>query len=688
MIKKKLISRDISWLSFNARVLQEANDATVPLQHRIKFLGIFSNNLDEFFRVRVASLKRMLELVGKKANMHLEENPKLILEKIQQIVISQQNEFNIIWKKIQLELKKENVFLITEKQLNSFQKKYVQDFFEKNIRNNVIPLLIEGIPQMPYLREKSIYLGVVMQRKKAAFKQQFAIIEIPSKAIGRFILLPQSNGKKYIILLEDIIRFNLPKIFSFFDYDYFESYVFKITRDAEIDYDSDFSSSFIQKIEKGLKNRRKGKPVRFIYDKEMNTGLLNYLIQKLQLSKKDNLIPGGRIHNFRHFMDFPVLLKVKNERLKPFIHPILKNKINISNVILKNDIMLHFPYHSFESLIDLLREAAMDPHVKTIKITNYRLASNSKIINALINAARNGKEVVVMLELRARFDEEANLEWKEILEQEGIKVLIGFTNMKVHAKLCVITKLKAKKKIEYGFVSTGNLNEKTATIYADHCLLTSNKNILLNINKIFNYLENPRMSKNSLATCKTLLVSPILMRKEIESLINNEIKNCKKGLQAGIIIKLNSLSDYKLIDKIYAAAEANVPIKIIVRSISCGMFFQKKFHQNIQVISIVDEYLEHARVMIFSNNGKEKIYISSADWMVRNLDHRIEAAAPILNKEIKNEILEIYKIQLADNVKARILDHELSNQYATNQKKKTRSQVQIYHYLQQKKYTI
>lgn len=688
MIKKKLISRDISWLSFNARVLQEANDATVPLQHRIKFLGIFSNNLDEFFRVRVASLKRMLELVGKKANMHLEENPKLILEKIQQIVISQQNEFNIIWKKIQLELKKENVFLITEKQLNSFQKKYVQDFFEKNVRNNVIPLLIEGIPQMPYLREKSIYLGVVMQRKKAAFKQQFAIIEIPSKAIGRFILLPQSNGKKYIILLEDIIRFNLPKIFSFFDYDYFESYVFKITRDAEIDYDSDFSSSFIQKIEKGLKNRRKGKPVRFIYDKEMNTGLLNYLIQKLQLSKKDNLIPGGRIHNFRHFMDFPVLLKVKNERLKPFIHPILKNKINISNVILKNDIMLHFPYHSFESLIDLLREAAMDPHVKTIKITNYRLASNSKIINALINAARNGKEVVVMLELRARFDEEANLEWKEILEQEGIKVLIGFTNMKVHAKLCVITKLKAKKKIEYGFVSTGNLNEKTATIYADHCLLTSNKNILLNINKIFNYLENPRMSKNSLATCKTLLVSPILMRKEIESLINNEIKNCKKGLQAGIIIKLNSLSDYKLIDKIYAAAEANVPIKIIVRSISCGMFFQKKFHQNIQVISIVDEYLEHARVMIFSNNGKEKIYISSADWMVRNLDHRIEAAAPILNKEIKNEILEIYKIQLADNVKARILDHELSNQYATNQKKKTRSQVQIYHYLQQKKYTI
>lgn len=688
MIKKKLISRDISWLSFNARVLQEANDATVPLQHRIKFLGIFSNNLDEFFRVRVASLKRMLELVGKKANMHLEENPKLILEKIQQIVISQQNEFNIIWKKIQLELKKENVFLITEKQLNSFQKKYVQDFFEKNVRNNVIPLLIEGIPQMPYLREKSIYLGVVMQRKKAAFKQQFAIIEIPSKAIGRFILLPQSNGRKYIILLEDIIRFNLPKIFSFFDYDYFESYVFKITRDAEIDYDSDFSSSFIQKIEKGLKNRRKGKPVRFIYDKEMNTGLLNYLIQKLQLSKKDNLIPGGRIHNFRHFMDFPVLLKVKNERLKPFIHPILKNKINISNVILKNDIMLHFPYHSFESLIDLLREAAMDPHVKTIKITNYRLASNSKIINALINAARNGKEVVVMLELRARFDEEANLEWKEILEQEGIKVLIGFTNMKVHAKLCVITKLKAKKKIEYGFVSTGNLNEKTATIYADHCLLTSNKNILLNINKIFNYLENPKMSKNSLATCKTLLVSPILMRKEIESLINNEIKNCKKGLQAGIIIKLNSLSDYKLIDKIYAAAEANVPIKIIVRSISCGMFFQKKFHQNIQVISIVDEYLEHARVMIFSNNGKEKIYISSADWMVRNLDHRIEAAAPILNKEIKNEILEIYKIQLADNVKARILDHELSNQYATNQKKKTRSQVQIYHYLQQKKYTI
>lgn len=686
MSKKKYISRDISWLSFNARVLQEANDDSVPLQHRIKFLGIFSNNLDEFFRVRVASLKRMQELVDKKANMHLEENPKLILEKIQQIVITQQNEFYIIWKKILNELKKENVFLVNEKQLNTAQKKYAQDFFENTVRNNVIPLLIEGTPQMPYLREKSIYLGVVMQRKKAAFKQQFAILEIPSKTIGRFILLPETNGKKYIILLEDIIRLNLPKIFSYFDYDYFESHVFKITRDAEIDYDSDFSTTFIQKIEKGLKNRRKGKPVRFIYDKEMNTGLLHYLIQKLQLSKKDNLIPGGRIHNFRHFMDFPNLFKIKNERAKPFVHPVLKAKLKVTDVILKNDVMLHFPYHSFNSLIDLLRESAMDPQVTTIKITNYRLAPHSKIINALINAARNGKKVIVMLELRARFDEEANLEWKEILEEEGIKVLIGFTNIKVHAKICVITKLKAKKKLQYGFVSTGNLNEKTASVYADHCLLTSNKNIMLNINKIFNYLENPKLNKNSLATCKTLLVSPISMRKTIESLINNEIKNSHKGLSSGILIKLNSFSDYKLIDKIYAAAEANVPIKIIVRSISCGMFFQKKFKNNIQVISIVDEYLEHARVMIFNNNNKEKVFISSADWMVRNLDHRIEAAVPIYNKEIKKEILEMYKIQLTDNVKARVLNHALSNDYVTNNQKKVRSQIQIYQYLQNKKY--
>lgn len=686
MGKKNYISRDISWLSFNARVLQEANDSTVPLQQRIRFLGIFSNNLDEFFRVRVASLKRMLELKGKKGNMHLEEKPKFILEKIQQLVIKQQSEFNIIWNKILLELKKENVLFVNDKNPSANQRKFIQDFFENNVRNNVIPLLIEGIPQMPYLREKSLYLGVVMQRRKSAFKQQFAIIEIPSKVIGRFILLPEEKGKKYIILLEDVIRINLPKIFSFFDYDNYESHVFKITRDAEIDFDSDFSSSFIQKIEKGLKNRRKGKPVRFLYDKEMNTGLLNYLIQKLNLSKKDNLIPGSRIHNFRHFIDFPVLFESKQQRAKPFVHPSLKNKLKVTDVILKKDIMLHFPYHSFDSLIDLLREAAMDPQVTTIKITNYRLASNSKIINALINAARNGKQVIVMLELRARFDEEANLEWKEILEEEGIKVLIGFTNMKVHAKICIITKLKDKKKIHYGFVSTGNLNEKTANIYADHCLLTSNKNIMSNINKVFNYIENPKLYEHAISSCKSLFVSPKYMRNQIDDLINKEISNSKKGLSSGILLKINSLSDYKLIDKLYTAAEANVPIKIIVRSICCGMFFQKKFKNNFQVISIVDEYLEHARVMVFNNNNKEKVFISSADWMVRNLDHRIEVASPIYSAEIKKEIIDIYNIQLSDNVKAREINHDLSNHYITNNKKKVRSQIQIYQYLQQKKY--
>jgi polyphosphate kinase len=617
MGKKNYISRDISWLSFNARVLQEANDSTVPLQQRIRFLGIFSNNLDEFFRVRVASLKRMLELKGKKGNMHLEEKPKFILEKIQQLVIKQQSEFNIIWNKILLELKKENVLFVNDKNPSANQRKFIQDFFENNVRNNVIPLLIEGIPQMPYLREKSLYLGVVMQRRKSAFKQQFAIIEIPSKVIGRFILLPEEKGKKYIILLEDVIRINLPKIFSYFDYDNYESHVFKITRDAEIDFDSDFSSSFIQKIEKGLKNRRKGKPVRFLYDKEMNTGLLNYLIQKLNLSKKDNLIPGSRIHNFRHFIDFPVLFESKQQRAKPFVHPSLKNKLKVTDVILKKDIMLHFPYHSFDSLIDLLREAAMDPHVTTIKITNYRLASNSKIINALINAARNGKQVIVMLELRARFDEEANLEWKEILEEEGIKVLIGFTNMKVHAKICIITKLKDKKKIHYGFVSTGNLNEKTAKIYADHCLLTSNKNIMSNINKVFNYIENPKLYEHAISSCKTLFVSPKYMRNQIDDLINKEISNSKKGLSSGILLKINSLSDYKLIDKLYTAAEANVPIKIIVRSICCGMFFQKKFKNNFQVISIVDEYLEHARVWYLIITIKKKfLFRVPIGWFV------------------------------------------------------------------------
>jgi polyphosphate kinase len=687
MSKKNFIERDISWLSFNARVLQEANDATVPLRERIRFLGIFSNNSDEFFRVRVATLKRMIEFSEKKkkANIHLEENPQNILDQIQIIVLQQQNEFNRIWEGILKELKKEKIQLLTEKQLNREQQKFIQNYFDEQVRSNVIPLMIESLPQLPYLRDKSIYLGVVMRKKDTAYHQKYALIEVPSKAIGRFIKLPSKPGEHQIILLEDIIRFNLPYIFSYFEYDYFDAHVFKVTKDAELDIDNDLSTTFVEKMEKGLKNRRKGKPVRFVYDKEMDAGLLEYLIRRLSLTRKSNIIPGGRIHNFRHFMDFPDVFLNKNLYRNSLIHPLLQIANRVTDIIIKKDVLLNFPYHSYNSIIDLLREAAMDPDVNCIKITAYRLAENSKIINALINAARNGKEVIVMLELKARFDEEANLEWKEILEQEGIKVLLGVPKLKIHAKLCIIKKRVHNKTIQYGFVSTGNLNEKTAKVYGDHCLLTSNRNVMADINKVFRYLENWKVGTAPLSQCKTLLICPTNMRKQIDVLINREIKLAKAKKTASIIIKVNSLSDAHLIQKLHEAALAGVEIKLIVRGIFCAKFEQKKYKYPIKAISIVDEYLEHARVMIFHNNGNEKIYISSADWMVRNLDHRLEAAIPINNPSIKQEIKDIIHIQLSDNVKARILDASLSNNYVPfTGKKKLRSQVETYLYLHNK----
>ncbi|HVM86665.1 MAG TPA: polyphosphate kinase 1 [Puia sp.] len=684
-MKRKTIIRDISWLSFNGRVLQEAADISVPLRERIKFLGIFSNNLDEFFRVRVATLSRMIELSGRsKINMHLEQSPEKILEEIQSVVLEQQGEFNNTWESIRKELENEKIFLVNEKQLNKEQQRFIQLHFEEEVRSNIIPLMVESIPHFPYLRDKSIYLGVVLSRKDGSMKRKYALIEVPSRVLGRFVKLPSPKpDQHFIILLEDIIRYNLRNIFSYFGYDKYESWVFKLTRDAEIDLDNDVSTTLIQKIEKAVRNRRKGKPVRFVYDKDMDKGLLEYLIKRLSLSKKGNLIPGGRIHNFRHFMDFPDVFTKKGQRKKPFMHPLLVRSPRVTDVVLEKDVMLHFPYHSFNPVIDMLREAAIDPNVTAIKITCYRLASNSKIINALINAVRNGKQVTVMLELRARFEEEANLEWKIRLEDEGVKVLIGIPNMKVHAKICMIKKRMNNHTIHYGFVSTGNLNEKTATIYGDHCLLTSDRNIMADVNRLFNFIEKRKVAV--LKSCKTLIPCPILLRRELLKMIGKEIKVAKSGNPAAITLKMNSLSDEELIYKLYEAAIAGVEIKLIVRGIFCMFTENKKFIKPVTAISIVDEYLEHARVFIFHNGGKEKTYISSADWMVRNLDHRVEATCPVLEEEIKKELKDILDIQLSDNVKARWLDNDLNNIYKRDKKeKKIRSQIEIYNYLFQK----
>ncbi|CAN5564114.1 polyphosphate kinase 1 [soil metagenome] len=685
MLKQKVIIRDISWLSFNSRVLQEAADETVPLRERIKFLGIFSNNLDEFFRVRVATLKRMIE-VGQAGNMHLEVAPQSILRDIQEKVVRQQKEFDRVWNEILRELKKEKISFVNETQLSRTQKQFLTDYFNDEIRSNIVPLMIESIQAFPTLSDKSIYLACKMSAKNNSIPQRYALVSVPSRRLSRFVILPSKQNEHTIILLEDVIRFCLPHIFSYFGYDVFSSHIIKVTRDAEMDIDNDIETSVIQKLEKALKNRKRGKPVRFIYDKDIDASLLTYLIKRLGLTGKDNLIPGGRIHNFKDFINFPEsVFSQKGTRKKPFLHPLLKNVNRVTDVILQRDVLLTFPYHSFDSLTDLLREAAIDPDVKSIKITFYRLAPRSKIINALTNAVRNGKAVTAVIELRARFDEEANLEWKEELEDAGVKVLIGVPDLKVHAKICLIKKIVKGRTVHYGFVGTCNLNEQTAKIYGDHCLLTSDRFIMADLNRIFHYLEQPKTRIGFLKACKTLMVSPVGLRKQLLQLIDKEIKAATSKKPAAITLKLNSLSDEILINKLSDAARAGVEINMVIRGIFCMLTENKKFKEPVHAISIIDEYLEHARVMIFYNGGKEKVFISSADWMVRNLDHRIEVTCPIFEKEIQEELKDILQIQLSDNIKARKLDNDLSNQYINPRNtKKIRSQVDIYNYLYRK----
>lgn len=679
--------RDITWLAFNERVLQEAMDEKVPLHLRIRFLGIFSNNLDEFFRVRVAGLKRAMDFKEKVIAESFYQPPSKILQRINDIVIKQQQNFDKTWKHIQAEMADHKVFIKTSRNLSAKQKEFVRNYFDEVVESNVIPILLHDNTPMPYLRDKSLYLGVAMRKKDWQYQSNYAIIEIPSRFVGRFVLLPTEDLKeKNVMLLEDVITFNLPHIFSYFGYDEFAAHAFKVTKDAELDLDNDIRTNLAEKIEKGLKNRRKGKPTRFVFDKDMDKALLELLIRKLNLTKKDSIIPGGKIHNFKHFMDFPDVFETYERPVErtSFSHPAFEHGERITDVILKHDVLLTFPYHKYNPVIDLLREAAMDPDVKSIQITAYRLASNSKIINALIYAARNGKEVTVMLELQARFDEESNLEWKEMLEPEGITVLIGIPNKKVHAKLCVIKKRVHNKTVQYGFVSTGNFNEKTARIYGDHLLMTADRGIMADINKVFHVLKKPKEDYLPvLKTCKNLLVCPQFMREKIVHHIDKEIEEAKAGRRAEMIIKVNSLSDRALIEKLYAAAKAGVVIRMIVRGIYCAVN-QKDFKEKIKAISIVDEYLEHARVMYFYNKGAEDMYISSADWMTRNLDYRIEAAAKITDKDLKKELRDILDIQLNDNVKARILDKKLRNEYVRNDKTQCRSQVETYKYLKAK----
>lgn len=689
--KKHGINRDISWLAFNGRVLQEAADEENHIYDRLRFLGIFSNNLDEFFRVRVATLNRMTRTAGNKLKMHMEENPEKILASIMSIVLAQQQQFEKIYRDLVIAMEKKKIFFKTDKQLSKEQKAFVENYFEERLHTRIVPLMIESIPSMPLLRDRSVYLACVLGHSQSAMMHRYALIEIPVGDLPRVVVLPSAKGTRDLILLEDIVRYNLPYLFAPFGFDKFMGHLIKVTRDAELDLDNDFHSNLIDDLEKGIKNRKKGKATRFVYDKQIDANLLDFLMKRLNLNKKDHMVPGGRIHNFKDFMDFPrEVFSDINPRPKPFVHPLLTQPCRIMDIISKKDVMLHFPYHSFDSVIDLLREAAIDPAVVSVRITLYRLAKDSRVINALVNAVRNGKQVSVVIELKARFDEEANMMWKKRLEEEGVKVYIGMPEMKIHAKICVIKRREFNRTTQFGFVSTGNLNESTAKVYADHCLLTSNRQIMADINRVFDCLERPIPNLTGLKSCRTLIPAPISMRKFFQAQISKQISLSKRKKGGSLIVKLNSLSDDDLIHDLYDAAKAGVKSRFVIRGIFCGVMDQKSFKKQPQAISIVDQYLEHARVFIFGEEDNKQVFISSADWMVRNLDHRVEVACPILDKDIQTELSHIMNIQLKENEKARILDAALSNQYVVPEEGEPwlRSQVAIHDYLLHKEYDL
>lgn len=683
MKKSKIphINREISWLSFNERVLQEASDPSTPLIERLKFLGIFSNNRDEFYRVRVATVNRLSKL-GKKAIDIYGDDPKELLQKLQRKVIEQQQHFEEIYQELLHELAKENVFIINEKQLNKNQEEYVRDYFHKEVERTLFPIMVDENKPFPYMKDKSGYLFVRLISTIQKQKNKYALIEIPSKITSRFIILPQEKNKKYIILLDDVIRFNVHEMFSVFGYTTKETINIKLTRDAELDIDQDVSKSMLEKISKGVKDRKKGQPVRFVYDSTMSKEMLAFIMKKLGMDKKDNAIPGGRYHNFKDFIGFPNIgeKKLMYDHPTPLVHKYLNNiDTTILNVIKQKDILLHYPYHTYDHIITLLREASIDPSVESIKITLYRVADSSKIANALVNAIKNGKKVTVLVELQARFDEQNNIYWANKLQEEGATVIYGVPGLKVHSKLFLITTRVRGKEIKYAHIGTGNFNEKTARIYTDFSLLTADKNITDEISSVFDFYANNFKT----GIYKHLAVAPFFMRQTFVNLIDKEIANAKAGKTAYMILKMNSLVDKDMIEKLYEASQAGVQITLIVRGICSLVTEIAGYSDNIKAYSIVDKYLEHARVFIFANSGNEKIYITSADWMSRNLDSRSEVAVPILDTEVKKQIKDIINIQLSGNTKVRILDRLQQNLYkkAKPGEKKIRVQDEIYNYL-------
>ena len=680
--KNEYINREISWLHFNDRVLQESADKDVPLIERLRFLGIFSNNLDEFFKVRYATVKRIVD-AGKSGKSVLGgQVAKDLLEEITKNVIQLQSKSGRILQAIQRELATEQIFIIDETEVQPHQDAFVRDYFSRKVNPELITIILNNLNEFPTLKDTAAYLAVkLLLKDNVRDRKQYALIEIPRR-LNRFVVLPEEDGKNYIMMVDDVIRYCIGQIFTMFDFQEASAHMIKITRDAELDMDNDLSKSFIDKISSSVEHRKISNPVRFVYDKRIKMDTLRFLKEKMHIAETDSVIPGGKYHNRRDYMGFPSLGRADLQYDK--IQPLPVKGFNLEGSIIEQiaikDYMIYTPYQTYSYVINFLKEAALDPKVKRIKLTVYRLANNSQVAAALINAAKNGKEVTVQIELQARFDEQANIKYANIFQEEGIRLIFGIPGLKVHTKVCFVEREEGDELKRYGFISTGNFNESTAKIYTDYTLFTAHDGILKEVNKVFDFFDVPyKINKY-----KHLIVSPHYTKNVFMKLIDEEIANAQAGKEAFVKIKMNSFTSYKMVDKLYAASRAGVQVQMIIRGICCLIPGVEGMSENIEAISVVDKFLEHPRVFIFGNSGNPKVYISSADWMTRNLDYRVEVGCPIYDDDVKQELLDTFDISWKDNIKARVFSAKHDNAYKDDDKPKVRSQFAVYDYYKKK----
>ena len=679
MVKKKddmpYLERDVSWMYFNRRILQEATRKHIPLLERFSFLGIYSNNLDEFFRVRVATQSRIAECRDKSALAESEKATKII-KQINKLNSQYSEEYEHSVKMVTEELRQEGIYLVKDTEVTDEQLQFIRQYYRDHLNGFIMPVWLSAIKMLDNETDENIYLGVKFHYTTSSKHRgtDYAYLELPVSVVGRFVQLPDCDGKKYVMYLDDVVRCCLPIVFEGLGLSDFEAYSFKFTRDAEMEIDNDLRTGTLQKISKGVKSRKRGQPLRVLYDASMPKDLLKRILKRLNLDQLDTVLASGRYHNHKDFMKFPDF--GRKDLKYPAWYPIVKKELDgpesILTKIQQHDRFIHVPYHSFDSFIRVLQEAALSPLVKSIKITLYRLAKESKVVKALIGAARNGKKVTVSIELLARFDEASNIYWSKRMQEAGINVIFGVEGLKVHSK---ITHISMAKGPDIACIGTGNFHEGNARTYTDCMLMTASRRIVKDVDAVFGFIERPYNP----VTFKELLVSPNVMRNRFVSLINDVIRKCREGLPASIKIKINHITDRMMVKKLYEAAEAGVEIDLLVRG-NCSLVVPD--NPRIRITGIIDRFLEHSRIFIFTVGNEERVFIGSADWMSRNLDRRVEVCTPILDKRIQKLLREVFAIQWADNVKARDLADQMHNPYVQHSSDEPahRSQTELYDY--------